>query len=239
MRTLRVLGQLLAYPSPALITALPECQACLVAENICTHADRQQLDALMQDMASRNLLDVQEDYVTLFDRTPSLSLHMFEHVHGDSRDRGQALAELIEVYNDAGLTVTTTEMPDFLPLFLEFLSTLSADEAKQNLGDIVDLLALLKARLANRKSRYASVFATLVKLAAKKPDTNILASGLGRDKGGAITPTEMDKAWAEMPAFDTASADGSATAGACPKATDMLARIESQTDQPAKKGACR
>jgi len=98
---------------------------------------------------------------------------------------------------------------------------------------------LLKARLANRQSRYASVFATLVKLAAKKPDTNILASGLGRDKGGAITPSEMDKAWAEMPAFDTAPADGSATASACPKATDMLSRIESQTNQPAKKGACR
>lgn len=238
MKTLRVLGQFLSYPSPTLINALPECRACLSAENICPPTQRQHLDDLMRQMARRDLLDIQAEYVTLFDRTPSLSLHMFEHVHGDSRDRGQALAELIEIYRDAGLVITTSEMPDYLPLFLEFLSTLDADDARQNLGDIVDLLALLRARLVNRKSQYACVFATLVKLAAKKPDSKIVATRLRHDKGAPSTAAEMDKAWAEMPAFDTAPPDGTAATGACIKAKDMLSRIEKLNSEQTKKEVC-
>jgi nitrate reductase delta subunit len=92
-------------------------------------------------LEQRDLLDLQEDYVALFDRTPSLSLHLFEHVHGDSRDRGQAMVDLMKVYEEAGLFIDTEETPDYLPLFTEYLATLSSQEASDTVGGVVNIIS--------------------------------------------------------------------------------------------------
>jgi nitrate reductase delta subunit len=94
-------------------------------------------------MKSRDLLDLQEDYVALFDRTPSLSLHLFEHIHGDSRDRGQALADLLKVYEDAGLFMTPEETPDYLTPFCRICFNITHKEASETIGSIVNILSIL------------------------------------------------------------------------------------------------
>jgi nitrate reductase delta subunit len=112
-----------------------------------------------------DLYDLQERYGLLFDRTRSLSLHLFEHVHGESRDRGQAMVDLMLVYEKAGMVIGPSELPDYLPLFLEFLSTQPLAEALDLLAQPSHILAALAERLRKRKSSYWAVLEALAKLA--------------------------------------------------------------------------
>jgi nitrate reductase molybdenum cofactor assembly chaperone NarJ/NarW len=120
--TLKVLSALLTYPTAELLAAVPEMRAALDAEGRLPRRNRDRLDRLLEDLAIHDLYDLQERYVLLFDRTRSLSLHLFEHVHGESRDRGQAMVDLKSLYERHGLFMDSSELPDHLPLFLEFLS---------------------------------------------------------------------------------------------------------------------
>src|SRR5207244_13070491 len=110
-------------------------------------AARWQLDLLLSEIAIGDLYDLQERYVLLFDRTRSLSLHLFEHVHGESRDRGQAMIDLKNQYENAGLEISATELPDFVPLFLEFLSTRPRADAYELLGQPAHILSAMAERL--------------------------------------------------------------------------------------------
>lgn len=191
-------------------------------------------------MGDQDLLDLQEEFVALFDRTPSLCLHLFEHVHGDSRDRGQALVDLSNLYEDAGLIINTEEMPDFLPLFLEYLSVIEAEESRENLGEIANVLGVLSGRLNNRKSPYASVFDALIDASSIKPDSKVVAEALKESKGEKRTFDELDEAWEEQNAFDNSlqttgqDMDGSSDGG-CPKAEEMLARMNIPATDPTSK----
>ena len=127
--TFKVLSALLSYPTVELQEALSELTAALDGEALLPAAVRRQLDRLMDEIATGDLYDLQERYVLLFDRTRSLSLHLFEHVHGESRDRGQAMIDLKALYENGGLRIDAAELPDFAPLFLEFLSTQPRSEA--------------------------------------------------------------------------------------------------------------
>jgi nitrate reductase delta subunit len=100
------------------------------------------------------MLDSQEQYVALFDRGRFLSLHIFEHVHGESRDRGQAMVNLLQMYEAHGFEMSTHELPDYIPLFLEFLSQQEQAEAVQLLHDAMPVLSLLGARLTERGSEF-------------------------------------------------------------------------------------
>ncbi len=235
MKTLKVLGNLLTYPSQGQVDALPEFRAILEKEKWLPEESLKTLDHLMNWMADQDLLDLQEEFVALFDRTPSLCLHLFEHVHGDSRDRGQALVDLSEVYKDAGLLINTEEMPDFLPLFLEYLSIVEVEEAAQNLGEIANVLGVLLGRLKNRQSPYASVFEALIEAAANKPDAKAIQEALKEAAGKASTFDELDKAWEEQNAFEnslqTTGVDGNGGSG-CPKAEEMLARMNLPAVEP-------
>src|SRR5262249_57680544 len=122
-RTFKVLSALLSYPTEELQAAVPELAAALSRESLIPAAIRRRLDVLLNEIATGDLYDLQERYVLLFDRTRSLSLHLFEHVHGESRDRGQAMIDLKALYEKAGLEIDAAELPDFVPLFLNFLST--------------------------------------------------------------------------------------------------------------------
>ncbi len=233
MKTLKVLGTLLTYPSADLVKALPEFQGILKKETWLPEESLKTLNYLMDWMADQDLLDLQEEFVALFDRTPSLCLHLFEHVHGDSRDRGQALVDLSEVYKDAGLLINTEEMPDFLPLFLEYLSIIEAEESAQNLGEIANVLGVLAGRLKNRQSPYTAVFEALIEAAANKPDAKAVEEALKEAAGKASSFDELDKSWEEQNAFEnTLQTTGQDMDVGCPKAEEMLARMNLDPAKP-------
>jgi nitrate reductase delta subunit len=175
-RTYRALAALIAYPTEALQAATGEIAAVLAEEGLVPPPQRAAIDGLLAELAGRDIYDLQERYFALFDRSRTLSLHLFEHVHGESRDRGQAMADLIELYRGHGFEPTASELPDFLPLFLEFLSLLPGDEAQALLAEPAGILQALAERLVTRKSAYAAVFAALATLAnapaIDAPDTS-------------------------------------------------------------------
>ncbi len=164
-KTLKVLSALLTYPTSELQAAAAELKAALTAEKVLPNSAMKGVIALIDDIAAGDLYDAQERYVLLFDRTRSLSLNLFEHVHGESRDRGQAMVDLLAVYEAGGFEPRANELPDFLPLFLEFASTLRAAEAQSLISEPGHVLAALDQRLSKRSSPYAAVFSALVALA--------------------------------------------------------------------------
>jgi nitrate reductase delta subunit len=169
MKTLKALSALLTYPTEELAAAIPEIRAALQAEGALPARDLQALEPLLSSLGSDDIYDLQERYIQLFDRTRSLSLHLFEHVHGESRDRGQAMVDLKAVYEAAGFEIEGTELPDFVPLFLEYGSVLPDAEARLLLAEPAHVLAALGERLRKRNSPYAAVFEALVGLAAAQP----------------------------------------------------------------------
>ena len=157
MQHFQVLSTLLMYPDEPLIAALDELYAVLDA--------RPELKATLQPLfawlAGEHLLTLQENYVSTFDRNPSHSLHLFEHIHGESRDRGQAMVDLMQEYGKHGLQMCADDLPDYVPLFLEFLSQVDSDEADRLLSDAVHVLAHLGRKLAGNNSPYAVVFTAI------------------------------------------------------------------------------
>src|SRR5215472_13388128 len=143
----RALAALLTYPSPETQAVMPAIGAVLEAEPRVPAPVRRALQRLVRELASGDLYDLQERYVWLFDRTRSLSLNLYEHVHGESRDRGQAMVALLELYRSKGLELSANELPDHLPVFLEFLSTLPGDEAASLLGEASHVLSAIGERL--------------------------------------------------------------------------------------------
>jgi nitrate reductase delta subunit len=164
-RTYRALAALIAYPTEGLQAATTEIASVLAEEGLVPAPRRAAIDGLLIELADRDIYDLQERYFALFDRSRTLSLHLFEHVHGESRDRGQAMADLIELYRGHGFEPTASELPDFLPLFLEFLSLLPGHEAQALLAEPAGILQTLADRLVTRKSAYAAVFQALATLA--------------------------------------------------------------------------
>lgn len=156
----RILSALLSYPDEALLTAQDEVRAALALYP--QAADT--LAPLLALLAEQDLIALQENYVATFDRHPGHSLHLFEHIHGESRDRGQAMVDLLHEYQRHGFEPGVAELPDHVPLFLEFLSLLPAAEAALLLGDAIHVLAATGARLARADSPYASVFQVLTTL---------------------------------------------------------------------------
>ena len=191
MKTYAVLSRLLAYPEPELIAALPELAAALDREGALAPAERAGLGRLIDALASGDPIDAQADYVRLFDRTRTLSLHVYEHLHGDSRERGQAMVALVELYRRHGLDVTARELPDYLPLVLEFLSRLEPAHARALLAEMVPTLTGVESRLVRRASAYAAAFAALRALAHS--DARVPAAPAEEDE----SPEALDRAWEE------------------------------------------
>lgn len=170
MRSLRVLARLLDYPTQELQLAVGELIEIINAEHRLGVAMRARLEGWCRRLAGAELLDLQAEYVGLFDKGRSTSLLLFEHVHGESRDRGQAMVDLLAEYNAAGFELDARELPDYLPLFLEYLSTRSDDEIGRWLGEIRHILALLVARLEERGAEHALVPLALLALIGAEAD---------------------------------------------------------------------
>ena len=197
MKTLKALSALLSYPTSALIDACDDIKAVIDREAILPRAERKALHRLADDLAAGDIYDLQERYVLLFDRTRSLSLHLFEHVHGESRARGQAMVDLIKLYEDGGFTPTTEELPDFLPLFLEYAALLDAPAAIELIGQPAHVFAALRERMAKRSSPYEAVFWALVSLSKAKLDAAALAALRAEPDPEPDDLEALDAAWEE------------------------------------------
>jgi nitrate reductase delta subunit len=194
MKTLKAFSALLNYPSRELVAAIPEIRSVLAEEAV---VDPAALEPLLRMLEEADLYDAQERYVMLFDRTRSLSLHLFEHVHGESRDRGQAMVDLKNVYEAAGFTIEGTELPDFVPLFLEYCSLLPAQEARVVLADPAHVMTVLGERLRKRETPYAVVFEALVALAATKPAPEVFEAIVPETEQDPNDLAALDAAWEE------------------------------------------
>ncbi len=200
--TLRVLARLLAYPDAQLRRHLPELRAALQSERALGHSRRAELDALMDGLARAGALESEAAYVELFDRGRATSLHLFEHVHGDSRDRGPAMIDLAQTYEKAGLHLGPHELPDHLAVALEYASTQPPKEARAFLAEMVHILNAIFSALQQRRSAYASVLGALIELAGE------------RAQAVKVVPDEpLDAAWEEPVAFDGCSVKGQASPG--------------------------
>ena len=197
MRTFKVLSALLSYPTEALIEAAPAFPAVLDAEKLVPSACRGAIEILIEEIAAGDVYDLQERYGLLFDRSKTLALHLFEHVHGESRDRGQAMVDLKTMYENAGLAIAANELPDYVPLFLEFLSTMPVAEASDLLGQTAHILAALAERLGRRQSGYKAVFDALVAIAAEAPRRDIVDELLKAPDGDPMDLVALDAAWEE------------------------------------------
>ncbi|HWK32990.1 MAG TPA: nitrate reductase molybdenum cofactor assembly chaperone [Hyphomicrobium sp.] len=195
----KVLSALLIYPTAEIQDAADEMRAVVEAEPRLPAPLREALTALIDDIAEGDIYELQERYVLLFDRTRSLSLYLFEHVHGESRDRGQAMVDLQELYARAGLHVSAKELPDFIPLFLEFLSTQPEEEARNLLAQPAHIFAALAERLAKRHSPYEAVFRALVALSASAPKSDEVSALLREPDADATDLAALDAAWEDQP----------------------------------------
>ena len=201
--TLRACALLIGYPDASLRGLLPDLRLALHDEAALSVSRLAELDALIEALQQQAPLDTEAAYVELFDRGRSTSLHLFEHVHGDSRDRGPAMIDLAQTYEKAGLFLSPGELPDYLPVVLEFASTQPPKEARAFLGEMTHILNALFTALVKRESRYASVVGALIELAGE------------RAQAVKIQPDEaLDDSWAEPLAFDGCSSHGQAKPGA-------------------------
>lgn len=196
MIELVVISRLLEYPDAALWQHQGELFDVLSESEKLEKADAQALGVFLRDLTAQDLLDTQAAYSELFDRGRATSLLLFEHVHGESRDRGQAMVDLLNQYEQHGLVLDSRELPDHLPLYLEYLAQLPESEAIGGLQDIAPILALLCARLQQRESRYAVLFEQLLKLANSAVDEAKVAEKIA-DEARDDTPQALDAVWEE------------------------------------------
>lgn len=207
IRTYKVLSLLLRYPDDDLkkLCADGECSRAIKADGLLGGSVLNGLEELFIYISRTDLLTLQESYVSLFDRQQAFSLYLFEHVHGDSRDRGQALVDLGNVYKASNLGITTNELPDYIPLFLEYLSLLSLNEASIFLSEPINILSILGRRLKCYGSGYYSIFFALEFLSAVKPDESVVQDAVVSTRGLKITTVSdsTDMAWEEEPVFVT------------------------------------
>ena len=200
--SLRVLAALLGYPNAQMRGYLAEMRDILQEEKAFSDARRAELDALIESLASADALDAEANYVELFDRGRTTSLHLFEHVHGDTRERGPAMIDLAQTYEKVGLYLAPDELPDYLPAVLEFVSTQPPREARAFLGEMAHIFNALFCALQQRESAYASVPGALLELAGETAQAVKIA----------VEPP-LDESWVEPPVFDGCSSKGQAKPG--------------------------
>lgn len=225
--SLRALARLLSYPDATLRSQLPEIRDALTSDKTVTADRLAELCALITTLERGDALDNEAEYLQIFDRGRSTSLHLFEHVHGESRDRGPAMIDLAQTYEKAGLFLAPGELPDYLPVVLEFVSTQPPREARDFLGEMAHIFNAIFNALQQRKSAYASVLGALLELSGEKAHAV------------KITPDEaLDTAWEEPVVFDGCSVKGQAkTAKEQPIHFARNKTSSSRANSPAHTGA--
>ncbi len=220
-RTLKAFSAILSYPTRELQAAMPEIAGVILSDRRLTTSGRGCLRTLLDHLAEADIYTLQETYVGLFDRSRTLSLNLFEHVHGESRDRGGAMVDLVETYRAAGFDPDTAELPDHLPVLLEFLSMRPEAEAREILGDTGHILTALETRLVRRESLYAPAFAALRQISGQQVDGEAVAELLEEPETDPDDLEALDAVWEE-----TEVTFGPDPNGGCPQVRDMLAKMD-------------
>ncbi|MCW5722430.1 MAG: nitrate reductase molybdenum cofactor assembly chaperone [Devosia sp.] len=228
----RILSLLLSYPSADLQAARAEVETALAGDALTRAIDKKRIAPLIAAISDTDLYDAQERYVLLFDRTRSLSLHLFEHVHGESRDRGQAMVDLAAHYEEAGFNIAARELPDYLPLFLEFLSTRDPVEAAELLEQTGPILSVLRQRLDKRGSVYANAFWVLEALMKHPVNSAAIQPLLEQDEDDPTDLASLDKIW-EDEAVTFLGNSGDAACGPDRLRTALRAQQRSVHHRPA------
>lgn len=194
----KAFSALLSYPSEDMRRALPEIAGVIKDSPIVEPRERRDLLDLIEELGRGELLDAEERYVDLFDRGRALSLNLFEHLHGESRDRGEAMVELKQLYQKAGFELSARELPDYLPVVLEYLNCRDLAEAREMLADCAHILTTIGRSLVARRSRYAAVLQALIVIAGESP-IDVAKVPPVKERTEAL-----DRDWAEEPAFSGA-----------------------------------
>ena len=222
IKSFKVLSALLSYPTEELQAGAPELLEVLSSEGLLTQPRLKAVRGFVDDLLAQDIYDAQECYVLMFDRTRSLSLHLFEHVHGDGRDRGQAMVDLMALYEERGLQIDAKELPDYLPMFLEFLSLLEIGEARDLLGEPLHIVSGLKERLKQRKSPYKALFAALECIAKSTARPEDVKAFLETPEDDPEDLAALDAVWEEEVITFGPSNGGDE---GCPQADNMLDRM--------------
>lgn len=229
MQILKVISLLLDYPTEQLLAGRDELDQAISSSREISPEQRNALHELLELICENDLMDGQEHYGALFGRGRSLSLLLFEHVHGESRDRGQAMVDMMAQYQEAGFAIGVKELPDYIPLYLEFLSTREDLEAREGLADVAHLLALLATRLDERESAYASCFRALLQIAGSEPQA---AMAEVREQVAAEVRDDsleaLDKLWEEE-AVDFMQAEQQ---DRCPSQTSLPGKVREEVPVP-------
>ncbi len=220
-RTIKALSLILSYPTRALQAAMPEIGGVLASDTRLTAATRRALRPLVESLTNRDIYDLEEEFVLLFDRSRSLSLNLFEHAHGESRDRGGAMVSLVETYRAGGFEPATSELPDHLPVLLEFLATQPLSEVQETLANTAHIFEALNTRLVRRESPYSAVFAALLQLSGARADSEAVAELLEQPEDDPGDLTALDTVWEESQV--TFGPDPNA---GCPQVHEMLSRMD-------------
>ncbi len=203
----RALSALLSYPTAELRQGLPEVAAAIAASPLIAERERLGIVTLIDELAGSDLIDAEARYVELFDRSRTASLHLFEHLYGDSRDRGEAMVDLKRIYERAGFSLATSELPDYLPVLLEYFSCRELPEARDMLSDCAHILKKIAEALIGRESAYASVLQALIVIAGERP---VDAASVPKARDGR---ENIDRDWFEEPAFGGVPLAGLGRAG--------------------------
>ncbi|HEX8841680.1 MAG TPA: nitrate reductase molybdenum cofactor assembly chaperone [Sphingomicrobium sp.] len=204
MITFKAIGALLDYPTAELQEAADEIEQALAEERALPAAELEGVRAFIDRLRGTDIMDLQEYCIGLFDRSKRLALHLYEHSYGESRDRGQAMVNLALTYRMNGFELNAAEMPDYLPLFLEFLSVIPEVHARRYLTDALEIIEALRIRLEERDSTYAALLGALVSLANRSVEDAEVEAILAAEPQDPQDLEELDREWAEEPVDFTA-----------------------------------
>jgi len=229
MKTFKLLGLLLTYPEGTVYSESNKLLQTLRSESLLPEKFIKKVETFLTTQKAQDLMTAQEDYVETFDRGRAHCLHLFEHIHGESRDRGQAMVNLSETYAAKGLYIDNNELPDYLPLFMEYLSRCEFQDATKLLGEAIDVIATIGAKLKKHKSPYADIFTSIEVLSAVKADAEKIKTALREAHKDPETLEELDKQWKEAEAFTgnplTDVAADSNTCNAFPNTMETLNKM--------------
>ena len=235
MRSLRVLSRLLTYPKADTQSHMGELKQVLSDDGFLKAKTLKKLTAFMDEFAGMDLMDAQETYVELFDRGRAHCLHLFEHVHGESRFRGQAMIDLAGRYAEKGLEIGVGELPDYLPVFLEFISICEPEEGLETLAQAAPVIATIGEKLKRQKSGYASVFKAIAELSGAKLNQKEIEKAADAALPHIQTLDEMDEEWKEPDAFSSFGGAGAADCGTCDDPMPLMPASKSAPELGASK----
>lgn len=196
MEILKVISLLMAYPEQTTVDNYELMREVIVADKNIDDSNKLLLTNFIDRLVKQDLLDVQEQYLDLFGRGSSTSLLLFEHVHGQSRDRGQAMVDLLDRYQQKGFELSAKELPDYIPLFLEFLAHCETEQSLEWLNEINHILAVLEERIHTRGSHYSDLMTVLLSMVDEVEGRNELKAKIAAEEADH-TAEAMDKVWEE------------------------------------------